>query len=464
MNKILILEDNKKLAEFYKNILVSAEYEVKKSYNSFDFFDIYHDFKPDLIILDIKLNNSGMNGIEVFEKLLKEKKLISKVIVLSGEATRSEIAKAMKLGAYTFIEKTGEFNTDKFLADVRQAINLKMQEDSNNILKTEKANLQKELIKQSPLIGESVGIIKVKELIQKFSQAETDILLIGETGTGKEIIADNIYWQSKRAGKPFIKINSGGLTETIVDSELFGHKRGSFTGAISDRKGFFEQANEGILFLNEISNLNYSTQAKILRAIENREIQVVGGPKRFIDVCFIFASNQNLLELVKDKKFREDLYYRLEGNIIDIPPLRERGDDITLLMEHFFNKYSPKYNCYINVELRRLKKNLLSYHWHGNVRELEKFCEYLMIMHDIIDNETILEEFNKKITGKLMKQNETLLHLLKIDNYSKAFEIFEMKYLQFQLLNNNWQVSETADKIGLDRSTLYKKIKKYRIV
>ncbi len=464
MGKILILEDNKKLAGYYKTILQTGGYEVELTFNSTDFFYMHSNFKPDILILDIKLNNSEMNGLEVFERLIKQKRLFSKVIILSGEATRMQVAKAMKLGAYTFIEKTGEFNTDKFLADVRQAINLKMQEDSNKTLKTEKANLQKELIKQSPLIGESAGIKKVKELIRKFSQAETDILLIGETGTGKEIIADNIYWQSKRAGKPFIKINSGGLTETIVDSELFGHKRGSFTGAISDRRGFFEQANEGILFLDEISNLNYSTQAKILRAIENREIQVVGGPKRVIDVCFIFATNQNLPELVKDKIFREDLYYRLEGNIIDIPSLRERGDDIIILMEHFFNKYSPKYNCYINVELRKLKKDLLSYNWPGNVRELEKFCEYLMIMHDIIDNETILEEFNKKISGKLMKQNETLLHLLKIDDYSKAFDIFDMKYLQFQLLKNNWQVSETAEKIGLDRSTLYKKIKKYKIV
>ena len=461
--KIIILEDNKKLAGYYKAILDKADYDVKATYKSTEFFDTYEDFKTDLIILDIKLNNSELNGIDVFEQLLKEQKLFSKVIVLSGEATRSEIAKAMKLGAYTFIEKTGEFNVEKFLADVRQAINLKLQEDSNISLTKDKEYLRKTLMDINPLIGESAKMKKVKKLIQKFAQADIDVLIVGETGTGKEIVANHIYWQSNRAGKPYIKVNAGGLPESIVDSELFGHKKGSFTGAVSDKKGFFEQSNKGVLFLDEIGNLSYMTQAKILRAIEYKEIQIVGGAKINVDVRFIFASNKELKKLVNENKFREDLYYRLEGNIIHIPPLRERENDIILLMEHFFNIFSQKHGTYLETNLSKIKNKLLHYHWPGNVRELEKFCEYLFIIYDFIDNSIILDEFNKKISGDLPSQWSSFQELLRLENYAKVIDEFEKKYLEFQLTRNNGHVNETAMKIGLDRSTLYKKIKKYQI-
>ena len=456
MNKILILEDNKKLAAFYKNILISNKYETKTSHNSSDFLEIYSEFKPELIILDIKLNNSRLNGIEVFEYLIKKKQLNSKVIILSGEATRTEVAKAMKLGAYTFIEKTGEFNTEKFLADVRQAINLKKQEEQNQILNEDNKNMRKELLNVTPLIGESSKMLKVKELIQKFAHADVNVLLLGETGTGKEVVAKNLYWNSKRAGKPFKTVHIGGLNENLIDAELFGHKKGAFTGAISDKKGYFEQADKGILFLDEMSDLNFNAQAKILRAIEYKEIQIVGGNSKKIDVNFIFASNRELQNLIKENKFREDLYYRLEGNIIQIPPLRERRDDIILLMEHFFNEFSRKHDRYVNIELKELKNDLLKYRWGGNVRELEHFCERLFNIHEIIDNEIILEEFQNKVTGNLERQNETLHHLLKIENYKDAKRLFKNKYLQYHLNNNNGNKAITAEKLGIERSILYK--------
>jgi two-component system nitrogen regulation response regulator NtrX len=369
----------------------------------------------------------------------------------------------MQLGAYTFIEKTGDFNIDKFLADVRQAINLKIQEEKNISLEEDKEFLRKRFLEQMPLIGESPQVQKVRNLIQKFAKADINALLIGESGTGKEIVANNIYWQSKRAGKPYVAVNAGAFTETLIDSELFGHRKGSFTGAISDKKGYFEQANKGTLFLDEISNLSKSTQAKILRAIEYNEIQIVGGEIKNINVNFIFASNKELDKLVEENQFREDLYYRLEGNTIYIPPLRERGDDIILLIDYFFSRFSQKHESVIDVNLKDIKNTLLSYHWPGNVRELEKFCEYLFVLYDFIDNSIILEEFKKKVQGNLKKQNAALHKLLGIENHSKALDLIEKKYLQYQLSINNGNVSATANKIGLDRSTLYKKIKKYEM-
>ncbi len=463
MGKILILEDNKKLAGYYKTILKEAGYNIELTFNSTDFFYMYSDFKPDVLILDIKLNNSELNGLEVFEKLIKQKRLFSKVIILSGEATRMQVAKAMKLGAYTFIEKNGEFNSDKLLSDVQQAMNLKQQEESNLLLRKEKDTLRDQLINIFPLIGNSVPMKKVNNLIDKFSHANVDIMITGETGTGKEIVANNIYWKSNRAGKLYIKVNGGGIPETLVDSELFGHKKGAFTGAYSDKKGFFEQADTGVLFLDEIANLSYLTQAKILRAIEYNEIRVVGGNNKKVDVQFIFACNKNLTELVEENKFREDLYYRLEGNIIHLPPLRKRRDDIILLMEYFFNKYSSKHESILEVELNKLRDKLHSYNWPGNVRELEKFCEYFLIMHDEIDNNTILAELDIKKTGSFQNGFSDISKLLAQDNYITALEGLEKKYLEFQLLKYDNKVSLMAEKIGLDRSTLYKKIKKYNL-
>jgi two-component system nitrogen regulation response regulator NtrX len=288
-------------------------------------------------------------------------------------------------------------------------------------------------------------------------------MITGETGTGKEIVANNIYWKSNRAGKPYIKVNAGGIPETLVDSELFGHKKGAFTGAYSDKKGLFEQADAGVLFLDEIANLSYLTQAKVLRAIEYNEIRVVGGNNKKVDVQFIFACNKNLTELVEENNFREDLYYRLEGNIIHLPPLRERGNDIILLMEYFFNKYSSKHESILEVELNKLRDKLHSYNWPGNVRELEKFCEFLLIMYDKIDNNTIKAELDNKKTGSSQNGFSDISKLLAQNNYITALEGLEKKYLEFQLLKYGNKVSLMAEKIGLDRSTLYKKIKKYNL-
>lgn len=463
MKTILIVEDNSKLAAFYASILDKASFKTFTAYNSEEFLGQYRQARPDLIILDIRLHNSELSGLEIFQKLVDNNPYNSKVIILSGEATRSEIAQAMQLGAYTFIEKRGEFNIDKFLSDIRQAINLKEQEENNISLRRDYEALRSKLIETQPLIGDSAPLQKLKERITKFAKADVDILIVGETGTGKEVVANNLYWQSSRVGKPFIKVNAGGLTESLIDSELFGHKKGAFTNAYSDKKGVFEEADGGVLLLDEIANLTLPIQAKILRAIENKEIKVIGGKTLNVDVRLFFACNKELQNLISNEQFRSDLYYRLEGNIIAIPPLRERGEDVILLMDYFLKAYSTKYNCLLDVNLNKLKASLLAYNWPGNVRELEKFCENIFVLHKIVDNQIILEEFENKQHGKTGEKSGTLDEIITIGDYQTAFESFEKKYLIRQLQKHHYKVPELSDNLGLDRSTVYKKLKKYGI-
>ncbi|MBN1969851.1 MAG: sigma-54-dependent Fis family transcriptional regulator [Candidatus Delongbacteria bacterium] len=457
MDTILILEDNKKIAEFYQTILLKENYKAEITHNSSDFFYAYDKMDPELVILDVKLHNSKLDGLQVFKQLIQDyKNFKSKVIILSGEATRTEIAEAMKLGAYTFIEKSGDFNKAKFLLDIKSALRLKYQEEQSQSLRYEKINLQNQLIETIPLIGKSSGITKVRKQITRFSKQKINVLIIGETGTGKEIVANNLYLNSSRAGKPFIRVNISGLSDTLIESELFGHKKGSFTGAVNDKKGYFEKADGGILFLDEICSLNLAVQAKILRAIEQQEIQVVGGSTKKVDIIFIFAANRDLEKLVAENTFRDDLFYRLEGCTIKLPPLRERGYDIILFFEYFLQKYSQKFNFPLDVDLKPLYKVLKAFNWPGNVRQLDHFCERVCVNHNIITNKIIINEFNEMVSGKRLTRNSSLEELLKIGNYSESVDEFKRKYLKYHISENNGKIEETARKIGVDRSTIYK--------
>jgi len=461
MSKILVLEDNPKLSKYYFDLLSKADYQVLTTKNSTEFFRTHYSFKPDLLILDIKLNNSQYSGLEVYEKLVEANNLFSQVIVLSGEASRLEVAEAMKLGAYTFIEKSSDFSSEKFLNDIKQALKLKEQQEQAISLNKDKEQLRLELMGNSPLIGKSSQMMHVKEKISRFARNDIDVLIEGETGTGKDIVAKQIYLQSERIGKPYVVVNSGGISETLIDSELFGHKKGSFTGAYSDKKGFFEQADKGILFMDEISNLDMSVQAKILRAIEQKEVRVVGGKNKIVDVRLIFASNKKLQDMVSQNKFRKDLFYRLDGNIITIPPLRERGDDIVILFEYFSSKYSEKHHCSYCTDCSSLKKDLSLYHWPGNVRELERFTQSLFVMHDMVDNKIVLKALNFKKNGK--ENISEMSQLLSSEDFTSTTEEFEKQYIEHQLKLNNYKVSTVAKKFGMDRTTLYKKIKKYNL-
>jgi len=457
--KVFILEDNQKLANYYTRLLEDNQFEVEHVSNGDSFFKKYEEFKPDVILLDVRLKNSQLNGIQIFQKLLNSNQPMAKVIVLSGEATRSEVAKAMKLGAHTFIEKTGDFNVEKFIADVRTAGKLKKQTEQARELIKERDELRNAFLEQNPFIGESEAVQKIRKYIKRFAEANVDVMIMGDTGTGKEVVANHIYWHSSRVGKPFVKINASGLSDSLVDSELFGHKKGSFTGAHYNKKGCFEQADGGYLFLDEIGSISTQNQAKILRAVENKEIRVIGGKTKNVDVKLIFASNKDLQKLVQDNEIRKDLYYRIARNVIHLPPLYKRDDDIILLMEYFFNKHSRVHQSNFDIDLNKIKDTLFAYPWPGNVREVSSFCENLLIHYSMVDNDKIVEGINNKLSGKFQESKDSLFKLLRIPNLSEAVEKFEKKYINYHLNLHDNNITRTAKEIGIERTTFYRKMK-----
>ena len=462
--KIILLEDIEQIAEHYKKMLQKEGYKVQVALNSTNFFWIYEKFKPDLILLDIILKNSELNGIEVFQKLQERKDFTAKVIVLSSEATKTEVVEAMKLGATNFNEKGENFSRIKFLADIKQAIALKNQEREIDILRKQSLD--------SVLIGKHEKIKQVKDQIRKFSQSDMNLLITGETGTGKGLIAELIHQNSKRKNNPFKSVDIRSIPETLLESELFGHKKGSFTGANFDKKGYFETANTGTLFIDEISNLNVGNQSLVLKVIEEKRIPIVGsgGHTKDVDVRIISAANCDLTEMVQKGEFRKDLYFRFANCIITIPPLRERVSDIIILTEQFLMDYAREFNKSLDIDLKYIREKLESYPFPGNVRELKNFCRFIMEFYDRIDNQIIINELNnhmnrnKNLTNNPININYPFHHkLLNSNNLYQSLESFEELFIKQHLEKNLGRVSRTAKAIGLDRTTLYKKMKKFGI-
>ena len=457
--KILILEDDIVLSEQIANVVKYYNYEVIQTVNSDQFFDVLRNFQPDVILLDVFLVGSKLDGIQVLKHLKNDMDLNYKVIVISGEVTSSQINEIRTLGAYHFIEKGSAFSISQLLLHIENAITLKKQEEEHIGLQIEYINLKKQFTRSFPFIGESDVIKKVREQISRLATVDEDIFLIGETGTGKEVAANYYYIYSPRFGKPFHTVNCSALSETLIESELFGHIKGSFTSADRSKTGFFEECSSGILFLDEVTNLSLLSQSKILRAIENKEIQVVGGNLKKVDTRLIFASNAGLDKLSEESIFRKDLFYRIEGNIVDLPPLRERDDDILLLICYFLTSFSSQYSVMDRLDLPALKNDLLSYSWPGNVRELRNFCKFIMINEKKINNNVIKKHLQHKTNQFRFSKNHNNGKYIQIQNLKESVASFERDYLLHYLSLNNWKISQTAKSIGLERTTLYKKIK-----
>ena len=457
--KILILEDDIVLSEQIANVVKYYNYEVIQTVNSDQFFDVLRNFQPDVILLDVFLVGSKLNGIQVLKHLKNDMDLNYKVIVISGEVTSSQINEIRTLGAYHFIEKGSAFSISQLLLHIENAITLKKQEEEHIGLQIEYINLKKQFTRSFPFIGESDVIKKVREQISRLATVDEDIFLIGETGTGKEVAANYYYIYSPRFGKPFHTVNCSALSETLIESELFGHIKGSFTSADRSKTGFFEECSSGILFLDEVTNLSLLSQSKILRAIENKEIQVVGGNLKKVDTRLIFASNAGMDKLSEESIFRKDLFYRIEGNIVELPPLRERGDDILLLICYFLTSFSSQYSVMDRLDLPALKNDLLSYSWPGNVRELRNFCKFIMINEKKINNNVIKKHLQHKTNQFRFSKNHNNGKYIQIQNLKESVASFERDYLLHYLSLNNWKISQTAKSIGLERTTLYKKIK-----
>ncbi|MEF3694701.1 MAG: sigma-54 dependent transcriptional regulator, partial [Candidatus Cloacimonadota bacterium] len=314
-----------------------------------------------------------------------------------------------------------------------------------------------------PFIGESPAIRRAREQIAKLAEVDEDLFLVGETGTGKEVAASYYYINSRRFGKVFHTVNCSALTETIIESELFGHAKGAFTNADRNKVGFFEECSEGLLFLDEVTNLSLQAQAKILRAIENKEIQVVGGMMKKVNTRLIFASNAELDALSNPNVLRKDLFYRIEGNVVQLPPLRERGSDIVLIMSYLLTNYSQQYDFNDQLDLSVLQDELLKYSWPGNVRELMNFCKFITINEKLISNEVVLKHLKLKLQHQAHKVEDPLNKYLAISSIRDSIAAFERNYITHYLEQYDWRVSATAQAIGIERTTLYKKMKQLGI-
>ncbi len=376
---ILVVEDDSKVGESIRLLLKKRGYNTLLASNGKEALSIFRQEAVDLVITDLVMPK--MDGIELLGEV-KHLRPETEVIVISAQGTIEKAVQAMKLGAFDFIEKP--INPRVISLVVERALEKQTLVLQNRDLRSrleDKFHLKN-------IIGRSDKMVKIFELIEHIAPYDSSVLIIGESGTGKELIANAIHYNSPRAALPFVKVSCASLSEGIIESELFGHERGSFTGAIASRKGRFEMAHPGTLFLDEVEDIPQTTQIKLLRVLQEGEFERVGGNKTIrVNIRIIAASNRDLQEAVRNGLFREDLYYRLNVVSIKLPPLRERKEDIPFLVNFFIDRFNQKYKMKVKGISQRAMNLLMDYEWSGNVRELENTIESILVIHspEVID-------------------------------------------------------------------------------
>jgi two-component system, NtrC family, nitrogen regulation response regulator NtrX len=369
MAKILIIDDEKSIRFTLREILEYEKYEVEEAVDGQDGIDKISSNKYDIALCDIKMPK--LDGIEVLEKA-QEINPDVQFIMISAHGSIETAVEAVKKGAYDFIQKPPDLN--RLLITVRNAL------DKSSLV-TETKVLKKKISKNFDIIGNSAAISEVKETIAKVAPTEARVMITGENGTGKELVARWIHMQSQRSKNPFVEVNCAAIPSELIESELFGHEKGSFTSAVKQRIGKFEQADGGTLFLDEIGDMSLSAQAKVLRALQENKITRVGGEKDIkVNVRVVAATNKDLKEEIKEKRFREDLYHRISVILIHVPPLRERKEDIAQLVDKFLDDISSEYGSKRSEIDEQGIEVLKSYDWTGNIRELRNVTERLVIM------------------------------------------------------------------------------------
>lgn len=375
MPKILILDDEKSIRDTLREILEYEKFEVDEAKDGQEGLDKLIKNGYDAVLCDIKMPH--LDGIEVLQKS-REFNLDTQFIMVSAHGTIETAVEATKLGAFDFVQKPPDLN--RLLLTLRNAL------DKSNLV-TETKVLKRKINKAFDIVGESPAIVDVKETIEKVAPTDARVLITGPNGSGKELVAKWLHEKSQRKEHPLVEVNCAAIPAELIESELFGHEKGSFTSAVKQRIGKFEQANGGSLFLDEIGDMSLSAQAKVLRALQENRITRVGGDKDIkVNVRVIAATNQDLKKLIEEKKFREDLYHRLSVIIIPVPGLKERLEDIPLLVDHFLNEIADEYGTKAKEITEKALKALKSRDWTGNIRELRNVIERLVIMcGDTID-------------------------------------------------------------------------------
>ncbi len=446
---ILIVDDEKNILSAMSATLESAGYSVGTSSNGKDALEKIVGNRYDAVLLDIQM--PGMDGMEVLKRA-REKRPELIAIIMSGHGTISTAVKATKLGAYDFIEKP--VSRDKLLLTIRRALDFRRLEDENTELRSQIAH-------KFDIVGQSPKIKQLLNRIETVGASPSRVMIRGENGVGKELVARAIHQAGARADKPFIKVNCAAIPNELIESELFGHEKGAFTGATTMRRGKFELAHRGTIFLDEIGDMHLETQAKVLRVLQENELQKVGGDELIkVDVRVITATNKDLEAEIRNNNFREDLFFRLNVIPIEVPPLRERKEDIPLLARHFFKNFTDEYGRTKKQWTEDAFDALVEYPWPGNVRELQNLTErvYIMSETDVIDAETVRSFLPKHAP------DGTALEDIDPDRPLKeAVLAFEKKYIEKKLKERNYRISEAARSLQLERSHLYKKIKAHGI-
>ena len=458
MSKILLIEDDDTMREGMSQVLKRAGHEVISVSNGPAGIELCQKEKFDLVITDYKMEE--MNGVEVLEKV-KSIDESAEVLIVTAYGTIDLAVEAMRKGVADYVTKP--FTPGEFTIRVEKVLKFGEARKAEIRLGEENKYLRQEIDVQynfGEIVGASDKMKSVFEKIKKIARSDSSVILYGESGTGKELVARAIHFHSNRKDASFVKVNCGALAEGVLESELFGHEKGSFTGAIKRKLGRFELANKGTIFLDEIGDVPLSTQVKLLRVLQEREFERVGGEETVtVDVRVITATNRNLMKMVEEGKFREDLFYRLQVIPIDLPPLRDRTDDIPMLVEHFLEKKATQLNKKRPIMNENAIKELLKYCWPGNVRELENVIERAVVLCEgeeigLIDLPILLGD-PSRMTLNLPREDLPL---------DQALEDLERQLIGRALEKSKGVKTEAARILGLKTSALYYKLEKYGMI
>ena len=439
MPRVLIVDDESGIRRSLKGVFEDEGYTAEGADSGEACLELLEGSEYDLILLDVWL--PGIDGLETLKRI-RAKDSATSVIMISGHATIATAVSATKLGAYDFIEKP--LSVEHTLLTARNAL-------SHRRLETTNLELRREIETRYHIVGESIPIKALSKQISVVAPTNSRVLIYGESGTGKELVARNIHFQSKRSEGPFIEVNCAAIPEDLIESELFGHTKGSFTGASENKKGRFELAAGGTIFLDEVGDMSLKTQAKVLRAIEQQKFQPIGAQStRSVDVRIIAATNKNLSQEIKASRFREDLFYRLNVIPFFVPPLRERHRDIPVIARYFMGIFSAEHGIAAKTFSEGVLEAMASYSWPGNVRELRNEVERLVIM--VAGGEITVADLS------LPDDSENGGHTL-----HDVRGRYERELIVAKLEETGWNVSQTARVLGLERSSLYRKMKAYGI-
>jgi two-component system, NtrC family, nitrogen regulation response regulator NtrX len=444
--EILIVDDEKNIRSSLEGILKDEGYRVRGVPTGEDLLKQVAQGVPDLVILDVWL--PGMDGLQTLEEVKRVHPELP-VIMISGHSTVETAVKATRLGAYDFIEKP--LSLEKTILAVRNAL-------EHQRLEQENLTLRQTLDERYELVGKSPAIHALRIQIQSAAPSHGRVLIRGESGTGKELIARAIHRQSLRAERPFVEVNCAAIPDELIESELFGHERGAFTGATTKRRGKFELADGGTIFLDEVGDMSIKTQAKVLRVLQEQTFERVGGSETLtVDVRVIAASNKNLEEEIQRGSFREDLFYRLNVIPFEVLPLRDRREDVVLLAEHFLGLFSREYGKWEKTISRDALDLLLKYPWPGNVRELRNVMERMVIMvpRNSIEAGDLETSLRIRVESDPVEEMEGTLR--------EAREQFEKKFILHRLQETHWNITRAAERLGIERSNLHRKMKGYGI-